>query len=422
MAENPKVLHYITPRATRFENIAASAIRTLLKTDVEYGFGGGLPATESFPSLTIAYLLGSTILLRPNLLSYMPTEPLHEFCDAVRYLAKGRSITGLEDENIAVTTGSQQALDLITKVYVNEEEYIMTDAPTYLGEIQAARPYQPRFVDIPKAEDGKVDEGKLKELLRTLPIKLIYLNPTFSNPAGTTMSLEERRIFARTVTEFNQSFRQSNKDEAVEHPHTLIVEDEPYYELSYDSNPVPSTIYSMASDYTVHLGTLSKILAPSFRIGYIIARPEIINDLVTAKGGTDLHTPGFLQVAAARYINGGYYDRHLQKIKKMYLDRCNAMKQALDTYFGWATRSDPQGGMFVWLSNIGFDAKTILEEAVKNQVNFAPGAGFFANADSARTDTMRLNFTKCRPDKIWQGIKILSEIASHAREQGKTSS
>jgi 2-aminoadipate transaminase len=390
--------------AQRTRGMTSSAIRELLKVTENpdiISFAGGLPAPEAFPLVEIEAAARRVLQEHgAKALQYGPTEgypPLRDLL--VRHMRRyGIKVTA---DNVLITSGSQQALDLVGKILINPGDHVLTEEPTFLGALQAFTSYEARYLSVPIDEEGlRVD--LLEAELRAGP-KFLYILPNFQNPGGVTLSLERRR---RLV-------------ELASHHGTPIVEDDPYGQLRYEGGHLPPLISLDAelrgcargergwSGGVLYLGTLSKTLAPGFRLGWVVAPEEVIARLVRAKQGADLHTSTFTQMVAYETARGGFLDRHVRRIREVYRPRRDAMLAALGRYFPAGVRwTRPQGGLFLWVTlPAGLDSSRLLDEALRAGVAFVPGAPFFPGKGGA--DTLRLNFSYCKPDLIEEGIRRL---------------
>lgn len=391
--------------AQRTKRMSSSAIRELLKLtelpDV-ISFAGGLPAPEVFPVEKI-----STITQRilhdagPQALQYSATEgyrPLREWL-AQAASQDGRTVTV---DNILITSGSQQGLDLLGKVLVDPGDTLLVESPTYMGALQAWAPYGAEYVTLPSDEDGLILDD-LEAVLQKRP-KFIYMLPNFQNPSGRTLSLQRRQHLVEATSRYG----------------IPILEDDPYGRLRFEGEPLP-TLHLLAgraqsgskyNGHVLHMGTFSKILAPGLRLGWIIAPAPLISKLVQAKQGTDLHTPTFTQMIAYEMARQGFIEEHIPLIRQVYRERRDAMLDALSEYFpSHVTWTHPQGGMFLWVTlPEGSDSAKILQEAVQQKVAFVPGTAF--HPCGGGENTMRLNFSNASPEKIREGIARLGKVLS----------
>ncbi|MBI5836709.1 MAG: PLP-dependent aminotransferase family protein [Candidatus Eisenbacteria bacterium] len=395
--------------AQRTEGMTSSVIRELLKLTEKpdiISFAGGLPAPDVFPLQEIQDATQRVLAERGAIaLQYAATEgylPLRELL--VRHM--DRYGIQVKPENVLITSGSQQALDLIGKLMLNPGDRVLTEQPTYLGAVQAFSAYQARYVTVPIDEHG-IRIEPLEDAIRVGP-KFLYLLPNFQNPAGVTMSLERRR---RVV-------------ELANHYGTPIVEDDPYGQLRYEGEHVHSLV-NVDAEYhhcakgegaftgnVIYLSTLSKTLAPGLRIAWIVAPEEVIRRLVQIKQGADLHTSTLCQHIAYEVAKGGFLDRHVKRIRDVYGSRRKVMLEALRENFPAQVRwTQPDGGLFLWLTLPGhFDTMELLREALQEGVAFVPGAPFYPNGGGG--DTMRLNFSFCPPDTIREGARRLATVVN----------
>ena len=391
--------------AQRTQGMRRSEIRELLKLTEQPGmisFGGGLPAPEVFP--VKAFEEACTRVLREQgamALQYGATEgyrPLREMI--ARHTCRfGVTVTA---DNILITSGSQQALDLIGKVFINQGDHVLVESPTYLAALQAWNAYQAQYTAVPIDDDGMLPDA-LESALRGGP-KFIYALPNFQNPTGVTLSLERRRALVRLA----------------DHYGVPIIEDDPYVQLRYEGEHLPS-IVSVDSEYrsgngkpysgnVMYMSTFSKTLAPGLRLGWITGPVGVIERLVQAKQGTDLHTSTFNQVVAYEVAHGGFLDEHVKRIREVYRERRDAMLAAMEEFFPkGVTWTRPHGGLFLWVRfPEGVDAVDVLRESIKAGVAFLAGAPFFT--DNSNANTARFNFSNSDPEKIRLGVRRIGAV------------
>jgi 2-aminoadipate transaminase len=391
--------------AQRTQRMASSAIRELLKlTEVPdiISFAGGLPAPDVFP--VEEFRQACERVMRDHgaqALQYSTTEgfvPLREM------IARHTSRYGIEINvnNILITTGSQQALDLIGKIFINPGDRILVESPTYLGALQAWDAYGAEYVSVPADQHGMITDA-LEEALRTGP-KFIYVLPNFQNPTGTTLSLERRLKLVELADRYG----------------VPVIEDDPYGQLRYEGEHLPSVATldgrirknhdACYRGNVIYLSTFSKILAPGLRLAWIIAPPEVICKLVQAKQGADLHTATFNQMAAYEVSRGGFLDRHIQVIRRVYRERRDVMLAAMNRYFPPEVEwTHPEGGLFLWATlPEDLDSADVLQAAVERKVAFVPGAPF--HPCGGGHNTLRLNFSNATPENISTGIQRLGEV------------
>jgi 2-aminoadipate transaminase len=400
--------------AQRTQRMGSSVIRELLKLTESpeiISFAGGLPAPDVFP--VDEFRSACDIVLSEvgaQALQYSTTEgylPLREMI--ARHTGRyGIQVTA---DNIMITSGSQQALDLIGKVFINRGDRILVEEPTYLGALQAWNAYGAEYVTVPLDENG-MNTDELEAALRTGP-KFIYVLPNFQNPTGVTLSLERRHRLIALADEYG----------------VPIIEDDPYGQLRYEGTHLPSVVSldgqfrkNGALDYrgnVIYLSTFSKILAPGLRLAWVVAPPEVIRKLVQAKQGADLNSAAFTQMVAYEVARGGFLDRHIWHIRRVYGERRNIMLESMEQYFPASVKwTHPQGGLFLWgiMPEI-LDAKEVFKVAVEKKVAFVPGESF--HACGGGHNTMRLNFSNASPDMIRLGISRLGEVLYemiHAKE------
>ncbi len=391
--------------AQRTQRMSSSAIRELLKLTEKpdiISFAGGLPAPEVFP--TEAFQAACERVLKDHgsqALQYSTTEgymPLRE--QIMRHTSRyGIDVT---PENILITSGSQQALDLLGKILINPGDHILVESPTYLGALQAWASYGAEYVTVPMDKYGMIT-GALEEELRCGP-KFIYVLPNFQNPSGVTLSLERRRQLIELADRYG----------------VPIVEDDPYGQLRYEGENLPSVVVlddqfrdqgdTCYHGNVIYLSTFSKTLAPGIRLAWVVAPPEVIRKLVQAKQGADLHTATFNQMVAYEVSREGFLDEHIQLIRSVYGERRDHMLAAMDGYFppgvDW---THPEGGLFLWATlPENLDAADVLNAAVEQKVAFVPGAPFFPNGGGH--NTLRINFSNASPEMIHKGISRLGRV------------
>ncbi len=382
--------------AKRTESMGASAIREILKVVNQPGMvslAGGLPAYESFP-MGIMRELADLVDEKygAKAFQYDATEGFEPLREALTGFLANKGVAATADE-VLITSGSQGILDAIAKILVDPGDVIAVEAPTYLGALQAFNPYQPRYAQMDTDEDGVIPDS-MEAVLQANAVKLVYLTPTFQNPTGRTLTVERRKA----VAELAQRFK------------VLIIEDDPYSDLRYSGEVVP-TIKSFAPEHVAYAGTLSKILAPGLRLGFCVAPPLVRQWMVIAKQGVDLHTSTYTQALAAEYLSGGYLERHLPTIIALYRPRQEALVNALSEHlppgFQW---TKPQGGMFTWVEGPeGLDAEAVYWRAVERGVAFVPGKYFYAREGDGLA-SMRLNFTMSDEATLDRGVRILADV------------
>ena len=393
--------------AQRTKGIRSSAIRELLKFTQRpevISFAGGLPASEVFPTDRFREACCRVLDKQAHLaLQYGATEgyePLREMIarHIARYGIKAKS------ENVLITSGSQQALDLIGKLLLNPGDRVLVEAPTYLGALQAFSVYGADYVSVPSDDDG-LRSDLLEAPLRSGP-KFMYVLPNFQNPGGTTLSEGRRHELVLLADKYG----------------IPIVEDDPYGQLRYEGEHLTPLVvldranlrrddgYSIGN--VIYLSTFSKTLAPGLRLGWIVAPAEVISKLVQLKQGADLHSSTFVQMVAHEVARDNFLDEHVKLIRRVYCERRDVMLEALTQFFPpEVTWTRPQGGLFLWVTlPEGADAQKLFEVAVRENVAFVPGDCFYApngHFEEGRRH-LRLNFSAAKPDQIREGIRRLS--------------
>ena len=379
-------------RTNRMTGAISELLRVTARPKI-ISLAGGLPAPESFPLSIINILHKKTVKkYKANAFQYGPTNGAKQLRDAIVRWIKERHIKVLP-ENVGITSGSQGALDCLGKIFINKNDIIAVESPTYIGALDAFNPYQPEYAEI-ETDDNGVVPSSLEKILKTRKIKLVYLIPTFQNPTGRTVSRERRIQIAGIIKKNN----------------ALLIEDDPYNSIRFRGIPV-DPIYTLIPENTVYLSTFSKVLAPGLRIGYYVAPVEVGNLLVSAKQSIDLHTNSYGQYLAAEYLSTGHLKKHLPKILKIYKSRQETMLNALAKYFPPSFQwTHPEGGMFIWIEGPkGLDTEKLYWKAIKKNVAFVPGAYFFARPGEGK-NTMRLNYTNVNEKSIEKAINILAEV------------
>jgi len=397
-----------TPWSHRFAYrtgvVKSSAIRELLKLTQRpevISFAGGLPAPDVFPVARFQEACRQVLEQHGSqALQYSTTEgflPLREM------IAKNLQRYGIlaTPDNVLLTSGSQQALDLIAKLLINRGDRVLVEAPTYLGALQAFNVFGPDYVPVPTDDDG-LRTDMLEDALRAGP-KFMYILPNFQNPSGVTLSLQRREELVYLSDKYG----------------VPIVEDDPYGQLRYEGQHLPPLVVldreNLRRDegYTlgnvIYLSTFSKTLAPGLRLGWIVAPQEVVAKLVQLKQGADLHTSTFVQMVAYEVAQDGFIDEHVKLIRQVYGERRDVMLEALEKFFPHeVTWTRPHGGLFLWVTMPeGADCDELLKEAIRQDVAFVPGNCFFPKEGEGLRN-FRLNFSNATTEQIREGIRRLS--------------
>lgn len=384
--------------ANRMEHLKTSEIREILKVTERpevISFAGGLPAPEAFP-VEVMSEAAARVIARDGrrVLQYSTTEGLPELRRTIADRMANRFGASFSPDEILVTAGSQQGLDLLAKVFIDQDDALLCESPTYLGALQAFRTYGPRFVGVETDDDGMVISALEETLDREPRAKLIYTIPDFQNPSGRSWSVERRRALL---------------DVAVRRG-IPVIEDAPYAELRFAGPPRPSLAALDRMGHVVFLGSFSKIFCPGLRLGWMAIRQPLYQKLVLAKQGTDLHTSTLGQALAAEVFNTINVDSHVERIRNLYRGRRDAMVKALERELPPSTTfTRPEGGLFIWMElPDGINARALLERCLAVDLAFVPGSGFFA--DTGHDNTARLNYSNMPEARIEEGVARLGKI------------
>jgi 2-aminoadipate transaminase len=388
--------------ADRMKTTRKSFIREILKVTQQpevISFAGGLPNPGLFPVEEIARS-SARVLTEDgrNALQYSTSEgylPLREFI-AERYLRK--SGLKIEPDEILITNGSQQGIDLIGKVFLNKGDRVVIERPGYLGAIQAFSIFEPNFQSVPLLDDG-IDTDLLEKALSGDDTKLLYTVPNFQNPSGITLSGQKRKDVARILEKHN----------------VVCVEDNAYVELRFTGEDLPPIRKYL--DNTILLGSFSKIVSPGLRVGWICAEKEIMEKLIVAKQAADLHSNYLSQRIVHQYLIDNNIDEHIMKIKAAYGKRRDLMIDMMAEHFPEDVKyTKPEGGMFLWVTlPERVSSLDLFELAVKENVAFVPGNPFYTD-DGSRNNTLRLNFSNSDEEQIEEGIKRLARCLERLME------
>lgn len=380
--------------AARAAKMNPSVIREILKVTEKPGIislAGGLPSPKTFPVDAFARA-AATVLAQdgPAALQYAASEGFPALREAVAQWLPW----DVDPAQVLITTGSQQGLDLVAKVLVDEGSRVLVETPTYLGALQAFSPMEPTIVSVASDDEGPlVDDFAATAGHDSGRARFMYLLPNFQNPTGRTMSEARRAALVAKADELG----------------VPLVEDNPYGDLWFDQPP-PAPLTARNPEGCIYLGSFSKVLAPGLRLGYVVAPKAIYPKLLQAKQAADLHSPSFNQRLVAEVLKDGFLERHIPTIRALYKRQRDAMHAALERELAnlGVTWSRPDGGMFLWARlPEGLSAIELLPEAVERNVAFVPGAAFYAEAPDART--LRLSFVTASPAQIDAGIKALAD-------------
>ena len=386
--------------SSRTRYMSASEIRELLKwaTADVISFGGGMPDPSTFPVEDIAKIVSYVLEAYPHkALQYGPTEGVYELREEIAKFSESFRGIKTRAENIIITVGSQEALELLGRVFINPGDVVITENPTYLAALQAWRVYEPRLVGIPMDEHGMIIEI-LEERVRQLKaegarIKFIYTIPTAQNPTGLTMSQDRRKYLLEVAEKYD----------------LLVVEDDPYSYFLFEPIQVSPIKALDKSDRVIYLSTASKIFAPGLRLGWVIASEEVIKWFNLAKQSLNLNTSNLVQYMFLEGLRRNVVLKNLPNVRDLYKRKRDAMLAALETYMPQGVNwTRPSGGMFIWVTAPPqIDTRELLKVAVTQyKVAFVPGHGFFV--DQSVRNAMRLNFTYPTFEQINEGIRRLA--------------
>ena len=393
------------PFAQRLNNVETSAIRELFKLLGKPGiisFAGGFPDSAMFDVAGIQEAVDEALTTAPGAaLQYGATEGYEPLRTQLAASMQAKGVQDLAPEQLIVTTGSQQALDLLGKTLVDPGSKVIVEGPTFLATIQCFRLYGADLVSAPIDGEG-VQVDVLEELIKTHQPKFVYVIPTFGNPSGAMLSLARRKRLLELAVQYQ----------------TLIIEDDPYGDLYFDQPPPPSLLALShtvpgSRDWLVHCGSLSKVLSPGLRVGWMVAPPALLAKATMCKQFSDAHTSTFAQATATQYLAAGRMPQTLARVRAVYGARAKAMGDALRSDLGDAISFvQPQGGLFVWARLTGAggkmaDGDAFAKKAIERGVAFVPGAPFFcANPDRS---TLRLSFATVGEEKIREGVGRLAQ-------------
>jgi 2-aminoadipate transaminase len=388
--------------ADRITDVPRSFIREILKVALDHSyisFAGGLPNRELFPVVELKAAAAKVFDVFGNdVLQYSPSEGFEKLRELIARRYRDKMGLDIPVEDILITTGSQQGLDLLGKSLLNEGDALVIEEPGYLGAIQAFALYKPRFHPVPVGDDG-MDVKKLKQAMSFRP-KLMYTVPNFQNPSGISYAAANRQAVAGVL----------------EGTGTLLIEDDPYHDLRYSGADKPS-FKSLLPRHTILLGSFSKTMVPGFRLGWLVAPGAIMEKLIIAKQASDLNSSNYLQCITYQYWTDNDIDAHIRLIRERYGSQLKAMLDAIDAYFPeevYHTR--PEGGMFLWAAlPENASSRKLLDIAIKDKVIFVPGDPFYINR--YETNTMRLNFSCMDKETIRVGMKRLGNAIRRLLKQ-----
>ena len=382
--------------ANRIDSLRASDIREILKITQRaevISFAGGLPAPELFPVEEIKEI--SRLLMEESgrvALQYSTTEGYEPLRQKIAARIGRKFQTQASAEEVMITSGSQQALDFTGKLFLDAGDVVLCESPTYLAAISAFRAYQPEFIDVPTDDDGMIIEELERILATTDNVKLVYVIPDFQNPTGRTWSRERRRRFIETVSRYG----------------VAVLEDNPYGELRFEGEILPSIKSMDREGLVIGTGTFSKTFCPGMRIGWLVAAPPVIEKYVLIKQGADLCTSLRNQMEIDLFMELFDFEGNLVRLTELYRQRRNAMVAALEAMMPEGVSfTRPQGGLFLWVTlPERIKAIELLKRCLEQNVAFVPGDSFFPNGGVE--NTLRLNYSNMPEDRIREGVARLA--------------
>ena len=380
-------------------NLKASEIRELLKLTTMpeiISFAGGLPAPELFPTEDLKKV-DEAVLTKEGqaALQYGTTEGYTPLREQIAGRMKKSFMVDCTPENIVITSGSQQGLSLLAQIFLNPGDVVLVESPTYLGAINAFKLCGPEFVEVPTDDKGIIPE-ELEKILAKYGdrVRMMYVIPEFKNPTGITWPMERRKAFMDIINRYDFP----------------VLEDDPYGELRFDGDKVPSLKSMDTKGNIIFLGSFSKILMPGLRIAWMVADPTIIDKVVKLKQAVDLQCSSFGQRQTSFFIDMYDLDAHVAKIKELYKKRRNLMCDSMKEYFPEGiTFTYPEGGLFTWVTlPEGMDAKELMPKVLAKNVAYVPGGPFYPHGGNA--NHFRLNYSNMPEERIVEGIKRLAEV------------
>ncbi|UYZ00837.1 PLP-dependent aminotransferase family protein [Peribacillus frigoritolerans] len=392
--------------AERARIVKSSETREILKVTERpevISFAGGLPAPELFPVENLKNACNAVLDEEGAAsLQYGTTEGYIPLREAISHRMKGIGINSTI-KNVLITSGSQQAIDLTGRLFINEGYTIICESPTYLAAINAFKSYDAKFVEV-VMDDGMVMEELEKKLNNHPDTKFIYTIPDFQNPTGRTLKLERRKRMIELANQYD----------------VLIVEDNPYGAVRFAGEELPPVKHFDTENRVIYISTFSKIFTPGLRLGWICADETFIEKYVAFKQTADLHTDSLAQRITAKYMEIYDMEEHIKKIKAVYKTKCTEMMRSMKEFFPKnLSYSEPEGGLFIWVElPEGIDSTHIFTECLKNNVACVPGTPFFPNG--TQKNTLRLNYSNMSNEKIIEGIKRMGEVLHRELEKELT--
>ncbi|MBQ9211839.1 MAG: PLP-dependent aminotransferase family protein [Clostridia bacterium] len=380
--------------ASRFDHVSGSAIREIFKVIAQPGmisFAGGNPSLAALPDDIVAPIAKQ--VLQDNgkaILQYGATEGYPAFVESLRAYVK--SHLQLDPPSVLPVTGSTQAMDLLCKALINPGDRIIVENPSFLGNLQCMKLYEAELVPVNSDEEG-LDPDHLERLIQETKPKLIYTIPTFQNPTGRTLSLPRRKRVAELANQYG----------------VVVAEDDPYRDLRYRGQELPTIKSFDENGWVVFLGSFSKVISPGLRVGYMAGDAGILRKCTIGKQSSDVHTANLSQAIVDQFLRQDLLTDHIRRISADYAQQCDAMLSHLASFPAGVSYTRPEGGLFIWVElPEGLNAKELLNQAIEQKVAFVPGTHFFA--DGGHENTLRLNFSGSTLAQIDQGMSILKDL------------
>ena len=386
--------------ARHMRDINGSAIREIFKLLAKPGmisFAGGNPSEAALPDEDMAQIAAEVLKKDgKRILQYGATEGYPPFLEALRGYAGPHFGIDMSANGVLPTTGSTQGMQLLLSALINPGDTILVEDPTFLGNMQSMRLFRAKLVPVNSDGEG-MDTDDLERKIRAYHPRMIYTIPTFQNPTGCTLGLERRKRIAALAEEYG----------------VVVAEDDPYHDLRYAGQELPTIKSFDKAGWVVFLGSFSKVISPGMRVGFLAAEPGLLRKCVIAKQASDLHTALLTQAMCAEYITRGLLDPHIQSILGGYAEQMNTMLDELSRMKTVRSYTKPEGGLFIFASlDEGLNATQLLPRAVEKNVAYVPGTHFYP--DGGHENTFRLNFSKASPEEIRRGMRLLDETFAQA--------
>ncbi|MEA5013518.1 MAG: PLP-dependent aminotransferase family protein [Candidatus Limiplasma sp.] len=382
--------------ARRFDGITGSAIREIFKVAAQPGmisFAGGNPANEALPDAQCAEIARDVLLADgKRILQYGATEGYPPFLESLReYLEENLGLPAPKGTLLPITGGTQ-GMSLLCGALLDPSDVVLVESPTFLGNMQILRLAQAKLIPVESDEGGLLPE-KLEEAARAHHPKMLYVIPTFQNPSGLTLALERRKAIAKLAEKYN----------------FLVVEDDPYRDLRYEGQALPPIKSFDTAGHVAYMGSFSKLISPGLRVGYLLAREELLRKCAIGKQSADLHTPNLTQAMVDQYLRRGILAPHVQSVLPGYARKLELMLQELASFPQGTRYTQPEGGLFIFVTMPeAFSATQVFQEAVDQGVAYVPGTYFYPQG--GHDNTLRLNFSNSTPEQIQKGMGLLREL------------